>query len=114
MSALSINALLATLDQAIGLQRQALARDDADALEAASKQLGEATATLAQARTSLDAAQSEHARRLQLALQGNRELLNRSSAAKQRALEALVGPSATYSAGPATARVSSGLRLRTA
>lgn len=114
MSVLSAGELLAALDRAIGLQRQALARDDADALETASKLLGAATAALAQARPKLDAAQAEHARRLQLALQGNRELLNRTAAARQRALEALVGPSATYATGVSAPRVGSGSRLRTA
>jgi hypothetical protein len=109
-----VSGLLAALDEAIGRQRQALARDDPDALEAASQALGAATSALAQARPQLDAGQAEHARRLQISLQANRELLNRTAAAKQRALEAIVGPGTTYTPAAGTSRAGSVSRLRTA
>jgi hypothetical protein len=110
----SIADLLTRLEGAIDQQRQALAADDALALESASLALGAATTALAQTRTRLDADQIARARRLQLALVANRELLDRASASKQRALDALIGPSTTYSAGAATMRAPAGSRVRTA
>jgi hypothetical protein len=110
----SIADLLTRLEGAIDQQRQALAADDALALESASQALGAATTALAQTRTPLDADQIARARRLQLALIANRELLDRASATKQRALDALIGPSTTYSAGAGMSRAPSGSRVRTA
>ena len=114
MTSRPITDLLADLEKGIALQRHALASDDADALELASRALGSATSALANARTKLDANQLEQVRRLQLALQSNRELLDRTSAARKRALEALIGPNTTYSAAPTLGRPISASRVRTA